>query len=210
MTAPRVHKYVYNDVTLEVARQFSKAEARELEAAGFTVDKVIKSQLVRLVIPRDKLHYADLLGVKALCHDWVDGLCTLRLRMFVRDRDDFQRIHQSLRADGWVYNKESTSWSKRCSELDYHKLCSIETHYERRLQYEERQRQQAEVMAQCERRDERWRARYEAWHTLSSEPGYLQASHDYGQLLLSLQANGVYEVGSDGAPNWPAPPCVPH
>ena len=40
----------------------------------------------------------------------------------------------------------------------------------------------------------------------AQDPTFLKRSAEYGNKIKFMSENGLYELGKDGAPNWPLPP----
>ena len=94
------------------------------------------------------------------------------------------------------------------TELKYAVLTKGANQQEKRALYLQRQKEHEAFLARCMRRDAVWRNQHSVWHLASNSHAYMKSSYDHGKWLLALQVSGTYNVGSDGAPNWPDPPLL--
>lgn len=201
-----VIKSTSGGATVETIFQSTRAQGKALDELGFSWCKTDKV-LLRLHIDATTT-VVDLLAIDAVRATYKSGECVLSKRTYVNGFV-FSALNEVCTEAGFTL-RTGVGWIKAMDDTEWRALeevagtCS-RANVERARMREEEALAVEQGMALTEKK---MAERAAVWQERAKkDPTLERRTYQYGQLLKYMERTGNVSYGSDGAPNWPAPPA---
>jgi hypothetical protein len=199
----------HGGVVLQVCSYCPKAHNQAMRDHGFSWDAEAKV-LLRLHVD-ETATLEDLLATDAFCAKFVHNpvhKIVFKLRSFTPSFV-FSAIAKLLRPHSAIYDRSTRSWT---IELERWKRRELEAIHGSASQ-ERARKQDADVRFQAAMENKTdsyytgFQKRQREWETLrAQDSSFARRDYEYTQRLKLMRQFNDFEVGTDGAPNWPDPP----